>query len=255
MNIIKVYSDHIEKKLDSGCSIYTKVMEGYIDVKIEKSLSLQIEYYNKINLRIKIHVLKNVELTLCECRKKGIHNAEYEYILDENSYIFLSKFYDASSVKENSKIYLNGEDAKIDTRFKTIVKDQETYTTTIYHNKCRTICNLYNYAVCLNGNCQFNINNIVFNKIKDCVISQNTRIITLGNSTGVVCPILKIDEESVEANHSAHIGTFSDDDIFYLESRGISRSKAINLLVSGILLQGEDIFYEKIQDQINKYWG
>ena len=47
----------------------------------------------------------------------------------------------------------------------------------------------------------------------------------------IIKPNLFIDEEDVVANHSALIGTFSSDEIFYLMSRGISKEESFNLLL------------------------
>ena len=39
-------------------------------------------------------------------------------------------------------------------------------------------------------------------------------------------PILKIDENDIEANHAAVVGKINDEHLFYLTSRGISETEA-----------------------------
>ena len=70
----------------------------------------------------------------------------------------------------------------------------------------------------------------------------------------IIKPNLFIDENDVVANHSALIGTFLPDEIFYLMSRGISRKESENLLTKGFLLRGITYYKETLEEMINKYW-
>ena len=67
---------------------------------------------------------------------------------------------------------------------------------------------------------------------------------------------LYIDEYDVNAAHSALIGKFSDKEMFYLQSRGITENEALMLLIKGFILSGIDL--ENIKGEINKkiekYW-
>ena len=48
-------------------------------------------------------------------------------------------------------------------------------------------------------------------------------------------PTLKIEEDDVSIGHEATVGKISDEDIFYLRSRGLSESEAIQMIVSGFI--------------------
>ncbi|USG66756.1 Fe-S cluster assembly protein SufD [Brevibacillus ruminantium] len=48
-------------------------------------------------------------------------------------------------------------------------------------------------------------------------------------------PILLIDEDDVKAGHAASVGRFSEESIYYLMSRGISRQQAERLIILGFL--------------------
>lgn len=48
-----------------------------------------------------------------------------------------------------------------------------------------------------------------------------------------VLPTLKIFTNDVQAKHGAGVGNFGDEDIFYLESRGLSKDEAKKMLVEG----------------------
>lgn len=67
-----------------------------------------------------------------------------------------------------------------------------------------------------------------------------------------IAPKLLIEENDVVANHSALIGRFDEEELFYLQSRGIDRNTATILMTKGFLLDGiQDDRLEKI---IEKYW-
>ena len=53
-----------------------------------------------------------------------------------------------------------------------------------------------------------------------------------------------IEEDSVNARHGSVIGKISDEEIFYLMSRGISESDAINLVVKGLIISNLDVDME-----------
>ena len=65
-------------------------------------------------------------------------------------------------------------------------------------------------------------------------------------------PILLIDEYDVHANHGAAIGKMSDDELFYLMSRGLSNKEAFKLILSGIINPFMDnLLDESLCDEIS----
>jgi Fe-S cluster assembly protein SufD len=65
---------------------------------------------------------------------------------------------------------------------------------------------------------------------------QEGRIADLSNGgKGQVSPILKIDEDDVKASHGAALGKVSEDSLFYMMSRGLSKKQAMALLTIGYL--------------------
>ena len=77
------------------------------------------------------------------------------------------------------------------------------------------------------------------------IIKEN-QIINLDSGKSTICPILKIDNYNVDSNHSAFIGKFSEEKIFYMMSRGITRKNAYRLLLNGFLINSDSIDLHKI---------
>lgn len=65
---------------------------------------------------------------------------------------------------------------------------------------------------------------------------QMSRILNLGEKVhGVVYPMLLIDENDVEASHAASVGQPDEEQVYYLQSRGLDREAALKLIVVGYL--------------------
>ncbi|MBL7545049.1 MAG: Fe-S cluster assembly protein SufD [Bdellovibrionaceae bacterium] len=64
-------------------------------------------------------------------------------------------------------------------------------------------------------------------------------------------PILRIFADDVKASHGSTIGQVSEDEIFYLQSRCINRTKAIELLGQGFL---NEIIFKIGSDQLRAYF-
>ncbi len=55
------------------------------------------------------------------------------------------------------------------------------------------------------------------------------------NSRAEARPELEIETDEVKASHAASVGRVSEEEIFYLTSRGFSRSEAIDLIIKAFL--------------------
>ncbi len=261
---IKIVDDKVvDKEIDEGIEIEEIPRNMFFDVtvikiNISKDTTLKLEFSTRkaTKLDVKITVKEGIHLNLMEYRFGKNFKVRYQYNLEKDSYTNIVKFYDVNGIKEMNMIFLNGENAKIDYNFKTISTGFEKYNLTIHHNAPKTISNICNNGVNINdGNLQFNVSSFGTLDNKGCIINQNSRIINLTNNKCGINPNLFIDEMDVEASHSALIGGFTKDEIFYLTSRGLSKKDAIMLLITGFLLNNtNELIAKKIKKNINKYW-
>ena len=227
-----------------------------VNIKIKDDTELVLESISSFfKLDICINVLKGVKAKIYELKSGGECKYQYRYYLDKDSDISIWKVNDALSVQENILVNLNGENAKIDFNLKTVCKNKEKYNIMVYHNAKKTISNIINNGVnILDGSLEFNVSTFIPEGIIKCDASQSGRIINETNNECTIKPNLFIDENDVVANHSALIGTFSEDEIFYLMSRGIGKKEAQSLLTQGFLLKKMDYYKKEILNIINKYW-
>jgi Fe-S cluster assembly protein SufD len=81
---------------------------------------------------------------------------------------------------------------------------------------------------------------------------QTERVLMLSpKARGDANPILLIDEDDVTAGHAASVGQVNREQIYYLMSRGISRSVAESLIIYGFLAPVvSEIPLEGLRDQL-----
>ena len=95
-------------------------------------------------------------------------------------------------------------------------------------------------------------------KTKEKIINNNLiesiKILLLNDEESVCIPNLLVSSNEVEVNHAATISSIDKDYLFYLNSKGISNSSAINLIKKGYLLSNLTI-NSNIKEQIEKIIG
>lgn len=170
----------------------------------------------------------------------------------------INKFYCNESVSEKITINLFEDGDTVDYNFANICKSVEEYQIDVYHKNKNTKSNIRNKVVAINDSrVHFVINSTVYKECIKSVLDQNTRVVTFDNAEATVSPNMFIDLDDVMAKHGSVIGTFKDDQIFYLMSKGISYNDSLKLLVRGFLLANKMISVDtrkKITDIIDMYW-
>lgn len=265
MNTIEIVNDKIISNIDSSINVVIEEKTSLFNVKnikinILKDTSLFMKITNKeLNkMNIMFNVLENVNFNLLEINSDSLIKAQYVFDLQENSNTFVFKFNDVLDCRERTIINLNEINAKINYCFRTISKTNQEYDYIINHKSKNTYSDLsINGVSILDGTIIFTITGDVPKDIIDCTLNETSRIINLNDKECIIKPNLLIDEYRVSANHSALIGSFDKDELFYLMSRGIPKNEALNLLIKGFLLNNISIFdnYKlDIENIINKYW-
>ena len=214
-----------------------------------------IEYTSSGNY--KINYIVNGNIKLFESSFDNEINCHNKYIIDGGS-LSVIKFYSNNNVNEVLDIDLCKDKDRIDYTFVNICLKEERYTININHKCKNTYSNISNKSIAFkNSLINFIINSNVYKDSSKCVLNQNTRIVTMGECDTKVSPNMFIDLDDVEARHGSVIGSFKEDQVFYLMSKGISYNDTIKLLVSGYIISsvGRDHYLRnKIMDTIDMYW-
>ncbi|WP_338969435.1 SufB/SufD family protein [Spiroplasma endosymbiont of Labia minor] len=158
---------------------------------------------------------------------------------------------DISSLNLNCNIKFNflNESAKIYLYMASLTEQKfsKNFKIHAYHDKKQTISDLHIYGVAKD---ESSINVICKSEIKEGSIDSEThqeiRLTILDKTSKASSdPILIIDENEIMASHANAIGMLDREQIFYLQSRGLSYDNAKNLIING--------FFKPIIDEFNNY--
>ena len=254
MNKIKVVD---EKTFIENQNSAIKYKDNVIEVNENTDIYIEYSSISDIKKNIKFIVNSNSTLNLISFKSGNNINIKTQIELFDNASVNHCIFNNCQNISEDLTVNLNSENTKYNLSLKTLSKNKEYYNINLNHLAEKTVSNLSNSAVNIeNGEIVFNINGMIEKgKIKS-VMNQNNRIVNLTKNKCVINPNLYIEEYDVVANHSGIIGKFRDDELFYLQTRGIDKLFATKLLISGVLLKGvkNEYLKEKIISVINQNW-
>lgn len=252
MNRILVEKDKLTNYQDEYITINNNT------IIFKKSSSYTIEYINCSNINLNIILESNIEVDLFEYSEKVNITINNIYNLNKYSKLNLSKFYDNYNTQEKIIINLNGIYSKIDYRFCNICSTDENYKIIINHNESNTESKINNKSITINNSyLSFTIDSILPKRNLNCLLEQQTRIITLDNSFAKIEPNMYIEEDETEAKHGSVIGKFSNEELFYLQTRGIEEKEALKLLIKGLIFSNLTVDLDKrakIFNIINEKW-
>lgn len=205
-----------------------------------------LEYVDSDSVCLDICVLDGVTVKLFIWSKDNSLEVHNHYQLGNGSNFILFQFYYNKSVCENVVVDLNGEGSKFSQGFSSISLGEEEYHIIVNHNHHRVSSNICNKCIGLDGSSiRMQIDSVLEKGNVDCVMDQNTKILTLGEVQATIVPNMFIEEDSVEARHGSVISSFQSEELFYLMSRGITEDEAMTLLMKGFIFSNLIVDMEK----------
>jgi Fe-S cluster assembly protein SufD len=155
---------------------------------------------------------------------------------------FLSKTLDV-----DIKVNLNGQNARAMVNAIAVSNDQQQQTVDVHltHNAPYSYGDMYNVGIA-NGYGRVTLNGVekIEKGMKQANAFQTLKGIILSDFSMVdVNPILLIDEYDVKAGHGATVGKIEDQQLYYLQSRGLTKMEAEKLIIKG--------YIKPILDEIN----
>ena len=256
MNKIKVVEETVESKLSKKISFTVKEAKSELEIseltiQIVKDSDLELDFScTSKKWKINVEVLSDVHSQFYVYQKAENSKIQYNLKIHSNASLQLFKF-QMNANKEMMEVRLLGEGASMDYFLKDIAFDKETMDYYIFHDAPRTSSNIKNNVVTTQkGRAVLQVSTFIPKGMKECIASQANRIINNNEMKNEIRPNLYIEEYDVTANHSALIGRFREEELFYLESRGIDEQQASRLLLEGFLLS--DITNKKMRREILK---
>jgi Fe-S cluster assembly scaffold protein SufB len=147
--------------------------------------------------------------------------------------------FDAGSREFALEVVLEGENAycEIQGRVQTKKKDEKQWNVVMQFNDANQtgIIELRGTAED-DAKLELNGTAIIDKKSTQATAQVKEKIILFGNGKGKALPVLTVQTDNVKsASHSASVAPVSDEQILYLQSRGIDKKEAQEVLTSGFL--------------------
>ena len=211
----------------------------YITNEVNSNSSLFIKNFQSID-SLKIDLKEGSFLQLSILFDKNVKKLDFVINLKNNAKL---EGYFAEFSEDNLQI--NGEINLLEEYAQAVVKlaslsannDDKKISISVNHIAPKTYGKVDNYGVCKdNGKILFAGTSKIFEKSIKSKTQQNAKIMVFDEASNAIAkPILKIDENDIEASHAAVVGKINDEHLFYMTSRGISESEAKELITLGYL--------------------
>ena len=240
MDRILLNSSSLIKANVSGVQ-YFVVDENINSVEIPEGSTTDILFLTlPKNNNFVINVNKNSESTISFLAKTNLDGYTITINIRENSKVegYLADF---TQNKESFKFVSNllERNAVMNWHLASLTagSDNKTFDISVNHISPATFARMDNYGVCKDdGRLVFSGISTINNGAKGSKTHQNSKIMVFDKlSNGIAKPILKIDENDIEASHAAVVGKINDEHLFYLTSRGLTESAAKELITFGYL--------------------
>lgn len=188
-----------------------------------------------INLNI-----NNSHITVSLFFEKTLKQFKFNANLRQNSFlnVYAAEF-SYGKVSFDSNINLLDEKCSTDWHLASLSSndDNKNICVSINHLSPRTTATVNNYGVCKDfSKLVFSGDSLIKKGSTGSKTVQNAKTLVFDSHSDAICkPILKIDENDIEASHAAIVGRVNEEHVFYLTSRGLNVNQARTLITFGYL--------------------
>lgn len=200
------------------------INNSQVNLKVNNYASVK---YDVLNI-LETNVLRTIDLYASSLVK--MNTVSLKNVVDNTVVNLIDKY--ASFTLDNLLILINGK---------------QTITTRTNHNSVSGKSYINNVGVAIkNADIFFDTTGFVAPQMEKNDCRQLSKGIIIGDNAHITeRPILLIDNYNVNAYHGASIGKMSEEQLFYLMSRGIPKKDAFMLILEGLIAP----FLENIKDE------
>ena len=219
---------------------YFVVDEKVREINIPMNCEVNILLTSLPKEELHVNVDKNTNVLISVLAKGNLEGSKLKISVLENSHV---EAYLADFTKGKEKFIFSGSllerNATLNWHLSSLTaeSDDKKFDISVDHNVPSTFAKMENYGVCKdNGKLVFSGISSIIKGAKGSKTHQDSKIMVFDEaSKGIANPILKIDENDIEASHAAVVGKINDDHLFYLTSRGLTEAQAKELITFGYL--------------------
>ena len=202
-----------------------------------------------------INVMDNMCLEVFEIGNNTSNKVTYN--LGSNAQVIVYKI--SRNNSDIIRVNLNGEKSSIKFYSSLMNYSNNTYDFKVRHNASYSESDIVNHCVNFTeSEFRFLVDSDIKKDSLECICNQDNKIIDMIGGKNYISPNLLVDNDLITANHSAYIGKFKKDIMFYLKSRGIRERECNLLLIRGFLLEKmnlDELMMEEYVSFINSNLG
>lgn len=224
------------------------------DIVVDSDTEMIVDLSDTEKL-ITIHIFPNANLKSF-IRTNNTKN-NISYIIDENAKVYINKL--SVDCSDNINIVMNKDNSNIKYNTSVINYKDNEYKQSISHKGDNITSKIVNHCINVADNkFKFIVDGIIDRESENIKFKQDNKIINLNDGKSEILPNLIVDNDDIEASHSAYIGTFNEEDKFYMMSRGLTEKECDDLLIKAFLLNDMELsekekdIYCSIIESINK---
>lgn len=240
MNIIRVENN----KLISNFKLDNNDNDIYLD-----NIDICIIYKNS-DISYNFIISNNVKIF----EYFNCSNINNKYNLNKNSYLNLNRFCFDCSLKTNIDIQ---ENSSLIYNYSCLNLNDNFYEINVSHKKNATSKIINNGLNMTNSKLDFLINSSISKDSFNVTTFQDSKIILMDDNNSSIKPNLIIDNDDISASHACYIGSFKDEVLFYLKSRGIGELQSKKILAKAFLIGNMELDYfaiNMILEDLNENW-
>ncbi len=222
-------------------------MENKITIDNNSPISLEIESNTKLDVLVKENISSKLII---------ISDSDYELNinLENNSSLIVNSLNKDNSVNTNITLL---ENSNITYNHSVLANKDSINNIKVTHLNSSSNSIVNNNGINRNNNkLFFTIDGVIPKELKNIICNQSSKIINFNKGNSKIIPNLIIDSNDIIANHAAYIGEIGEEELFYMQSRGISKENIKKLVYKAILLGKMDMDKEKevFNKKVIEWW-
>lgn len=204
---------------------------------IDKDIDLFLENFSSNTLNIKVLEGVNAKINIFNKDSK----VDFDIFLMNNSKLSVNFF----SINSSSKVNISlKENSNFKYNHSLITEKMSINEINIVHDSPNSSSEIINHGFNYGEEkLLFKVDGFIGKNAIKTLATQDNKIINYKNGNSEILPNLFVDNKEVVANHSAYIGRFKEEILFYMKSRGINEKLCYNLLLKGFLIGNMDLDY------------
>lgn len=227
-------------KIDKAFESYMlSASDSVVKIENEVDCTIFLNLANVNNLDLRVNVKENTTCTimLWTSGNEFLKTKQY-FTLEENAILTLA--YGDMSYHDNCHdivVDLLGQGSRAYVKSAILCKNNKHYDLRVNSKVSHTYGEMENYCVVLDdGNFYLDAVGKIEKGCHGSKSHQTSRALCFsGKQKATIIPELLIDDNDVEASHATSVGTIDQQQLFYMQSRGLTQKDALGLITLGYL--------------------